>query len=208
MKNLILPFVVVALFAIGSCGDEAVQPSVNNPSDTTKKQDTTENNDTGSARIVKVNGLDKFNSEFAILVKNEKGVTNTKTVGATSQNQKTTSDYLNDRFSFRWGDNPENATSISFTLDQENRIIKDFKAWKGFSYQDAQNYISFAADSIPYTITGNILYAKIASPKMLKMFSYSNFYRNRVGHDQYTDVRYESFLRLDYAFAEVILKVE
>ncbi|HYF02994.1 MAG TPA: hypothetical protein VEC36_06435 [Patescibacteria group bacterium] len=34
MKNLFLPFVVVALFAFGSCGDDVVQPSVNRPSDT------------------------------------------------------------------------------------------------------------------------------------------------------------------------------
>ncbi|MES2764566.1 MAG: hypothetical protein V4642_01760 [Bacteroidota bacterium] len=34
MKNLILPFVMIALFAIGSCGDDAsVTPSVKNPTD-------------------------------------------------------------------------------------------------------------------------------------------------------------------------------
>ncbi|HYF02993.1 MAG TPA: hypothetical protein VEC36_06430 [Patescibacteria group bacterium] len=45
MKNLILPFVVLALFAVGSCGDEA---SVNPPEDgkdTTKNQDTTKKQD-------------------------------------------------------------------------------------------------------------------------------------------------------------------
>ncbi len=40
MKNLILPFVVVALFAVGSCGDDAVQPLVNKPNDTTANEDT------------------------------------------------------------------------------------------------------------------------------------------------------------------------
>ncbi|MES2766960.1 MAG: hypothetical protein V4642_13885 [Bacteroidota bacterium] len=43
MKNLILPFIVISIFAIGSCGDEPVQPTVNNPIDTTEKQDTTDN---------------------------------------------------------------------------------------------------------------------------------------------------------------------
>ncbi|HYF02995.1 MAG TPA: hypothetical protein VEC36_06440 [Patescibacteria group bacterium] len=46
MKNLFLPFVVMALFALGSCGDEAsINPPVNKK-DTTKNQDTTHNQDT------------------------------------------------------------------------------------------------------------------------------------------------------------------
>lgn len=51
MKNLILPFVVVTLFAIGSCGDEAVQPSVVNPKDTTNVKDTIIKKDSAEVKV-------------------------------------------------------------------------------------------------------------------------------------------------------------